>query len=64
VDGYPARIERANGMFRAVLLDGGRHAVTFEYRPKSWQRGVIISLVSLALLAGAFGATLVTRRGV
>lgn len=64
VDGYPARIERANGMFRAVLLDGGRHAVTFEYRPKSWQRGVIISLISLALLAGAFGATLVTRRGV
>ena len=62
VDGYPAKIDRANGIFRAVLLDEGVHGVTFAYRPESWRRGVAISLISLALLALAVGATFAPAR--
>jgi hypothetical protein len=64
VDGYPAKIERANGIFRGVLLDGGRHAVTFEYQPESWRLGVFISLTALALLAAVVAATFLPRRDV
>jgi hypothetical protein len=64
VDGYPAQIDRVNGIFRGVLLDAGRHAVTFEYRPESWRRGAIISLASLAVLAAAVAATFLPRRDV
>jgi len=59
VDGYPARIERANGAFRAIILDAGVHDVTLEYRPQSWRRGVVISLVSLAVLVAILLATLI-----
>jgi hypothetical protein len=64
VDGYPAKIDRANGVFRGVLLDGGRHAVTFEYQPESWRWGVIISLTTLGLLVAAAAATFLPRRDV
>jgi hypothetical protein len=62
VDGFPARLERANGMFRAVLLDAGLHSVVFEYRPETWRLGAAISLVCLSVLALLVTATFVAQR--
>ena len=52
VDGQPAEILRANLLYRAVALEPGRHEVTFEYAPKSWRTGLIVSGVTALLLLG------------
>jgi hypothetical protein len=50
VDGARAPLMRANGLFRAVHLTPGSHAVTFTYRPPTLLTGAAISvLVALAL---------------
>ncbi|MCL5091059.1 MAG: YfhO family protein [Patescibacteria group bacterium] len=48
VDGQPTKIWRANYTFQSVWVDAGRHLVTFEYKPKSFLYGAVISLVALA----------------
>ncbi len=58
VDGRPAPLLTANLMFRAVALGPGSHTVTFTYQPASWRIGLALSLVAMALLAVAAGATL------
>ncbi|MGI5835204.1 MAG: YfhO family protein [Chloroflexota bacterium] len=50
VDGVEVPIERANYLFRGVLVDEGSHNVVFRYEPKSFQIGSIISLASLSLV--------------
>jgi hypothetical protein len=52
VDGQPVEIERANGVFRSVRVDSGKHQVVFEFRPLSFRIGAALSLTSGALLAG------------
>ncbi len=53
VDGHPAPIRVVYGMLRSVRLGPGRHRVVFEFHPKSFFAGVVISaLTALALLAG------------
>lgn len=56
VDGQPADMVRANGLFRAVRLTSGSHRVEFRYRPRAlWWGGAVSALaglVVLALLAG------------
>jgi hypothetical protein len=52
VDGQPASVVRANGLFRAVRLTEGRHRVRFDYRPRALLWGAAMSL------AGAFGVGL------
>lgn len=56
VDGKPAEIVRANGLFRAVHVAAGRHRVEFVYRPKAFIRGAGASaaglLAGLVLLVG------------
>jgi hypothetical protein len=49
VDGEEARLLRANGMFRGVVVPAGRHRVVFSYRPRAVMAGALIS--ALALLA-------------
>jgi len=50
VDGTPAPMMRANGLFRAVHLTRGSHTVTFSYRPRTLAVGAAITgLVTLAL---------------
>jgi len=61
VDGQPARVERANMLFRAVYLPAGEHTVRMWYQPRTWAWGWKISaLVALALGVAALGRR---RRG-
>jgi hypothetical protein len=54
VDGRPATVARADGLFRAVHLPEGRHRVEFIYRPQALVWGTAItaaaSLAAIALL--------------
>jgi hypothetical protein len=50
VDGQPVEILKANLLFRAVRVPGGRHRVAFNYRPPSVLRGGALSVAGL--LAG------------
>lgn len=50
VDGRPAEILRANGMFRAVRVPGGESRVLFTYRPLPFYAGA--GLAGLALAGG------------
>jgi hypothetical protein len=59
IDGQPATIHRTNFAFRGVSVPGGRHTVTFEYRPASFRNGLMISL---AALLGVIGLAIVGRR--
>jgi len=48
VDGRPAEVLRANGLFRAVRLDAGPHEVRFRYRPWPARAGAALSAAGLA----------------
>jgi hypothetical protein len=61
LDGSPVPIYRANLMFRAMALPPGEHTVTFTYRPSSWRTGILISLITAALLMSALIASLAPR---
>jgi len=50
VDGSPARIRRADSLFRAVRLPPGRHEVVFRYTAASFHRG--LWLCAAGLLVG------------
>ena len=50
VDGRPATIVRANGLFRAVRLNPGPHAVEFLYRPRAFLVGAAASAAALAVV--------------
>lgn len=52
VDGAPADVVRANGLFRAVRLAPGRHQVTFVYRPVAVVWGAVLSAIALAFVMG------------
>jgi hypothetical protein len=52
VDGQPASLVRANGLFRAVRLNPGRHAVVFVYRPRAFMAGAALSGVAVLVMAG------------
>ena len=54
VDGEQTEIHRANGVVRAVVLEEGSHSVEFNYVPKSCWFGVIISIITLIILAGLY----------
>ncbi|HEX6463315.1 MAG TPA: YfhO family protein [Vicinamibacterales bacterium] len=60
VDGAPAPLMRANGLFRAVHLARGVHVVTFTYRPHALYLGAALSAASALVLAIAWIAG---RRG-
>jgi len=52
IDGIPAKILLANHTMRAVVVPGGAHTVTFEYRPGSVRAGFCLSLAGIAGLLG------------
>jgi hypothetical protein len=51
-DGHPATIVRANGLFRAVRLNPGRHIVEFLYRPGGFLVGAAASAAALLMVLG------------
>lgn len=51
VDGREVPVLRANQLFRAVYADAGKHEVIFHYHQRGLKTGLIISLLTLALLA-------------
>lgn len=61
IDGAPGEILRANLLYRAIPLEKGTHEVTLTYRPNSWRLGVIVSLVTLAIMLVILGAAAVSR---
>ncbi|NIA12686.1 MAG: YfhO family protein [Nitrospiraceae bacterium] len=50
LDGAPAPILQANGIFRGIATPAGEHKIVFRYRPRSFMAGAAVSLGSLALL--------------
>ncbi|HEX9501539.1 MAG TPA: hypothetical protein VGA10_07800, partial [Thermoanaerobaculia bacterium] len=46
VDGTPATAER-DGVFRAVRVRGGRHAITWRYRPRSLAIGIALTMLAI-----------------
>ncbi len=53
IDGEPASVLHANGLFRAVRLPEGRHEVVFTYRSRPFEIGAAISGISLLGMAAA-----------
>jgi hypothetical protein len=45
VDGVPARVLRADYVFRAVLLPPGEHTVNLKFAPEAWHLGLAVSVV-------------------
>jgi len=52
VDGEPARVYRADFLFRAVRVPAGSHEVVFTFEPESYRRGRAVSLAALAGVVG------------
>ncbi|MBS3059309.1 MAG: YfhO family protein, partial [Candidatus Diapherotrites archaeon] len=49
-NGNEKEVLRANYIFRAVLLDPGKHSVEFVFKPELYESGKTISLFFLAIL--------------
>ena len=60
VDGRPAEVLRANGLFRAVRLSAGEHRVRFRYLPWSARAGAVASLLGAV---AALATLLASARG-
>lgn len=64
VDGRPAELLRANGVFRAVRLAPGSHEVRFRYRPTHFYVGAGVTGATAAiLLLGCWLASVRRPRG-
>ena len=62
-DGAPADLVRANGLFRAVRLNPGRHTVEFVYRPRAFRLGAAVSGAAAALIGWLVWPVRTRRRG-
>lgn len=51
VDGEPAPVVRADGLFRVVRLASGSHEVRMRFEPRALRAGTIVAFAGLALLA-------------
>ncbi|MBI3242863.1 MAG: YfhO family protein [Chloroflexi bacterium] len=52
VDGQPAEITKAYGLFRAVAIPAGAHTIAFHFQPTSLKVGAIITIAGLLVLTG------------
>jgi prepilin-type N-terminal cleavage/methylation domain-containing protein len=51
VDGEAAPIERADGLYRAVRVRAGAHVIRFEYRPRAFAAGLIVTGIAIVICA-------------
>ena len=49
IDGEEAGLYLVDGLFRGVEVPGGPHKIEFLYKPKSFHRGIILSLIGFVL---------------
>ena len=56
VNGRESAIWPSDGMFRGVLVPGGRSRVVFEYRPAPVRVGFFVGLAAVAVWCGALAA--------
>ncbi len=61
-DGRTLDTEEYFNAFLAARLPAGTHHMTFDFRPRGRTEGILITLVSLALLAGAAVFSLLRRK--
>ena len=54
IDGEKSQIVKVNNIFRGVVVPVGEHTITFEYKPKSFYWGVIITIISSIVVIGMF----------
>jgi hypothetical protein len=62
VDGQPATLYRANYALRGVWLPEGTHEISFNYRPRSFLIGGIVSIVAVLCLVAYALRYMVTAR--
>lgn len=62
VNGNPAEVLRVNFLQRGLLLPRGRHRIEMSFKPKAWQAGAGISLLSWLVLAILAVISVVRRR--
>jgi hypothetical protein len=49
IDGQPATINRVDGIFRGVIVPGGKHTVVFKYSPKWVKPAIYIEIISIGI---------------
>ncbi len=54
VDGVKKEILPIKNIFRGVALDSGRHRILFEYKPKSYFYGLVLSICGIMVLCVGF----------
>lgn len=59
IDGKPTDIIRANYVLRALKVPAGKHNIEFHFRPKSFETGDRVAMISSVLLMGLIAAALV-----
>ena len=59
LDGAPIETIKTNGLIRGVLIPAGEHLVEFEYDRKSFNLGIIISIVSTLIAISLIGIRLI-----
>ncbi len=50
IDGNKTKLFKADGVYRAILLPGGSHKITFSYNPFSFKISLILSISSIVTL--------------
>jgi uncharacterized membrane protein YfhO len=63
VDGQPVPVFATNHAFRGVPVPAGSHEVVLRFEPPALWSGLLVSLVSLALVMALVMALGMTRRG-
>jgi hypothetical protein len=57
VDGAEVPIIRADYLFRGIPLTAGKHRVVFQYLPRAFRYGLLISIAGAALVAAGIALT-------
>ena len=60
VDGMPAEVARANGLYRAVRVPAGHHVIRFRYRPRDL--GIGLTITGMTALIVLVSCLLPSRR--